>query len=474
MRQRVEKALKALNIKRSDRVLVSFSGGPDSVALARVLLEMGFDQLILVYFNHQLRSTELLDREQDFVKEFAKQHRIKIIIKKIPVLFCSQKFRCSIEASGHVLRNYLRAHLAKLSGYKIILTGHHYDDQIESCYLQLLRGPVYSLPLTGECVYEGYRICRPFLQISKKDILSYLEVNNQIYSIDESNTVLDYSRNQIRWQLLPFLNSFDSGTNRQVENLFKEVGQLREYLFPKHYLDQIRVFETPYYEYTDIQEPYFLLSPMQQETILFYVLKQIYSCYFPIQTIRTAFENKIDFSYTHIQLINKAILKQKWGSIGHFPKKLSIYYHKKRLFFCLTKRSKNDALKLNSGYQNFYHVKAKSEFLDFIPEEIRSTESYCYLNTSACDELVLRFIKSTDTFTPFSKNTEMRVHDYLSKKGLSKLERDSILCVESKNKILWIQGFSIEKRAIIGCKDMNCVKISIEALTKPREHVVSY
>ena len=58
---------------KKDSLIVSFSGGPDSVFLVEVLLKLGYKKLNLIYFNHHLRDKNELNQELKLCKNYAKE-----------------------------------------------------------------------------------------------------------------------------------------------------------------------------------------------------------------------------------------------------------------------------------------------------------------------------------------------------------------------------------------------------------------
>ena len=114
--------------KRNEKIIISFSGGPDSVALVKILLMLGFKHIHLVYFNHNIRHPNTIKKEIKFIETFANSNNLSLTTKKLPVKFCAKKYKTTIEAAGHLLRKELLYHFAKLKKFNVICTGHHHND----------------------------------------------------------------------------------------------------------------------------------------------------------------------------------------------------------------------------------------------------------------------------------------------------------------------------------------------------------
>ncbi len=185
-------------------LLISFSGGPDSVFLLECLSHLP-NPLILLYLDHQLRPIEERRNEQDCVLSLAKKYQVRCVIKKMPLTCYASTYSCSIETAGHSLRRKYRNHYAKLFKCDYIATGHHQDDQSETVFHQFIRG---SRSLSGMAYCEKGLI-KPLLFISKKDILEYLNTFKIAYSVDSTNADLLYTRNQLRHQVLPMIETLN-------------------------------------------------------------------------------------------------------------------------------------------------------------------------------------------------------------------------------------------------------------------------
>jgi tRNA(Ile)-lysidine synthase len=105
--------------------------------------------------------------------------------------------------------------LAKDLDAKYILTAHHLGDQVETIILNLARG-VGPLEIWGMRELSG-KVLRPFLSVSKEDILDYAKKNKLRYVIDKSNFDLKYNRNRIRKNIVPELKKI----NRSLEKTIK-------------------------------------------------------------------------------------------------------------------------------------------------------------------------------------------------------------------------------------------------------------
>ena len=166
-------------LEPEDRVLVAYSGGPDSTCLLLLLREI-HPETAAVYVNHRLRGEESV-QEEAFVRNFCEKRGIPLYVEHLSW----RKQPSNLEETARK-RRYL--HLTKAAqehGFTKVALAHHSDDAAETFLLRLLRG---SGPrgLAGPMPRRGLFI-RPLLQPSHAEILSYLQDREIPFFADSSN-----------------------------------------------------------------------------------------------------------------------------------------------------------------------------------------------------------------------------------------------------------------------------------------------
>ncbi len=196
-------------LRAGNRVAVAVSGGADSIALLRVLLELRTELgivLALAHFNHGLRG-EQSQADEAFVAELAKQHHVEYFVGRADVRDHALTRKLSIEAAARELRYHWLAQLAAQQRFDAIATAHTLDDQAETVLLKFLRG-AGTRGLAG--IYpllerENARIIRPLLSVSRADVETFLQSLGQPWREDETNLDRRFTRNRVRHDLLPLL-----------------------------------------------------------------------------------------------------------------------------------------------------------------------------------------------------------------------------------------------------------------------------
>jgi len=222
-------------LKAGDRVGVAVSGGADSVALLRLLLELRAELgivLSVVHFNHKLRGAEA-DADEQFVAELARQHTLELHSASGDVGRYASEHRLSLEAAARAMRYAYFEGLLREGAVDRIATAHTLDDQAETVLLRLARG-AGTRGLAG--IYpESYQhsalstqrtpgsIIRPLLNTRRAAIETYLAELEQTWREDKSNRDLRHARNRVRHGILPRL---ERNLNPAVREVLAETAEI--------------------------------------------------------------------------------------------------------------------------------------------------------------------------------------------------------------------------------------------------------
>lgn len=199
-------------LNRHDRVLVALSGGADSVALLRVLLHEGYD-CVAAHCNFHLRGAES-DRDEGFVRALCERLTVPLEVVHFDTAAYAVQHSCSIEMAARELRYAWFEQVRQQTGTSVIAVAHHKDDSVETFLLNLIRGTGIR-GLRGITPVNG-RIVRPMLEVSRAEILSYLQAIGQDYVTDSTNLETDFTRNKIRLKVLPLLGEINPSVSDAI------------------------------------------------------------------------------------------------------------------------------------------------------------------------------------------------------------------------------------------------------------------
>lgn len=203
----------------SGKILTAVSGGADSVALLRVLAALGCN-CIAAHCNFHLRGDEA-DRDEAFVRKLCHDLDIELRCTDFDVEAYKKSHGVSTEMACRELRYEWFERQRAALGCSVIAVAHHRDDNIETFFLNLVRGSGIT-GLAGIKPCNG-KIVRPLLGSSRDEIINYLETLGQDHVTDSTNLENDYARNKIRNVLLPEISrlfpSAMAGIELTLDNL---------------------------------------------------------------------------------------------------------------------------------------------------------------------------------------------------------------------------------------------------------------
>lgn len=223
MKKKVEELKKSGLIRKNEKILIAFSGGPDSVFLYNLLnfLKEEYSlEISLMYINHNLR--EDVGNDLKFVREFSEENNVPLYIESVNVKEYAAENKKSIELAARELRYEAIERTLKNINYDRIATGHNLDDNIETFIFRLVRGT--SLKGLKGIPKERGNIIRPILQFEKNEILNCLQENRKSYIIDYTNNENDYTRNYIRNEIFPMFVNINPNFRNKVNELIHEIN----------------------------------------------------------------------------------------------------------------------------------------------------------------------------------------------------------------------------------------------------------
>jgi tRNA(Ile)-lysidine synthase len=205
------------------RVGVAVSGGADSVALLRALLERrGTLGLVLsvLHVHHGIRGEEA-QRDQAFVEALAAEHDLPTYIERSDTPARAAQYGETLEEAARHLRYSFFRELLASGQLDAVATAHTLDDQAETVLHKLLRGAwTEGLGGISPLVIEPQgRIIRPLLGASRRRVEAYLRSLDQPWCEDSTNRDTVHTRNRIRHELLPALGGYNPQIADQLAHL---------------------------------------------------------------------------------------------------------------------------------------------------------------------------------------------------------------------------------------------------------------
>lgn len=231
----------ASEIKQNDTVIVSCSGGPDSMFLMNFVLKYKIEKnlnIICAHVNHKVRDES--EEEEEFVKNFCKKNNITFEVLTI------DSYNDNFHNSARVQRyDFLKKLLSKYNS-KILLTAHHGDDLIETILMRINRGSNLSGYSGFKVVnnLDTYKLIRPLIFLTKKEIIEYNDSNDIDYRIDNTNASFEYTRNRFRHKVLPILKEENENIHKKFLEFSKNIEETNNFVL--NYVMKTEIIEHNY------------------------------------------------------------------------------------------------------------------------------------------------------------------------------------------------------------------------------------
>ncbi len=412
---------------QKDKLLVTVSGGVDSVVLCHLLNQIGYD-FSIAHCNFQLRGEES-DGDETFVKTLSEEYKSPFYTQKFETNQYVLDHKISVQLAARELRYAWFEELKCIHEFNYILTAHHASDNIETVLYNFAKG-TGLLGLTG-MKPKNNALVRPLLWAKKEDILAFAQAENLSYREDSSNISDKYSRNFIRHNIVPdFKNINPNFESTAVENI-KRLNEAKDLL--DYVLEKIKI------ETTEVSDNQLFIDRNKLQT------------YPSVSTV--LFELIREFGFNASQIVQ--ILKEdeyKTGTVFHsITHKLLI---DRDQYIVVEKRvgegdinsfsiSKDDSFIKNRQIE-FTIEFSKTQNLPF-PS---SPNSVLLDADKLVFPLVLRKWQEADRFQPLGMHGQSQLlSDFFRLKKLTLFEKEKVWILETADKhICWVVGFRIDER----------------------------
>ncbi len=425
--------------ENTDKIIVGFSGGADSVCLLHILYSIkdayGF-KLCAAHVNHCLRGEES-ERDEKFVRDFCAKLNIELFVKKVDISTEARENSMSVEEYGRKVRyNFFNSLCTKNSK---IATAHNFNDCEETFLFNLSRGT----SLKGLCSIPPVRenIIRPIIECTRDQVEAYCRENSLDFVIDSTNLSDEYTRNKIRHNVMPVLKeinpSFDKAVLRCITSLREDEAFLKKSADSLY--DEIKSdfgYNSEKLKNADIS--------LQKRVISRIVTEKCCVC--P--------ENK------HIDLIISAL---DGGKVEVFGGE-TIVVRQGRLFFLsdLKKKDFNETNVVFNSDGTWSNEYLKLAITDGYTQKIYkelvvSTLDYCKINGN----LVLRKRHEGDKITLPARKVTKSLKKLFNEMKVPPEIRDNILVLADDNSVVWVEKIGADARVAPDKNSEQFISISL-------------
>lgn len=426
-------------IQPGEKILLAVSGGMDSVAMAHLFVQSGWS-VSMAHCNFGLRGADS-DRDEQFVRQLAEQLQMPLQLKTFATRDYAKTHKVSIQVAARELRYNWFNELLEDGGYDGVATAHHLDDQIETFFINALRGSGLA-GLRGMLARKA-GIIRPLLFATRAQIAHFIETQQLAYREDRSNASLKYRRNQLRHQVLPLIE--------QINPEYRKVMGRN--------MERIRMAETVYQQAMDAHKQRAFCELNGAVGFRLNVLKELH----PLKIYLQEWLAPYGFNYAQIDAVADC-LDESSG---------------KQFFSATYKMVKDRNLLLLSPMQpigksacRLYHIAAGEKRIS-VPIDLeicefaiqpssmlpKSADMACLDADLLSFPLVLRKWKNGDRFQPLGMKGMKKLSDFFIDRKLSLLQKDQIWVLCSKDDIVWVLGQRIDHRYRIQANTKKALQI---------------
>ncbi len=438
MKKTEQKVLKFIDenalVLRGDKIIVSFSGGPDSVFLLYFLkkFQNRFHlSLTAFHLNHMLRGKDA-DLDESFCENMCSRLNIPFYSVRKNIRQYSLKYKISIEEAGRKIRYSELDKLIKRTGFNKIATAHHINDNAETVLLNLIKGTglkgISGIPVVRD------NIIRPVLIVYKEEIIKYLNEEKLTYRVDSSNEDLDYERNFIRHKLLPLIKQ---NLNPSVEfalfNSSRNIRNIYSYLLDKTNI----VLKDILPDKNGLRIPLEILSKLDDELLTF-ALKEL-----------TGRNFSVNLTFNNINSLKNLVVKDSGVKIK-VSGDLIVYKERKDLIFIRN----CDSPEFNDVYEELVIgeekavgnliISAKPIEKTIIAPGKDKTREFISIDHILDNKFIIRTWMEGDRFIPFGMKGSKLVSDFLNEIKIESHRKKNQLILVNGKKIVWVIGHRLD------------------------------
>ncbi len=390
----------------NDKIVVALSGGADSVALLRLLLQAGY-RCVAAHCNFRLRGAES-DRDEAFVRDLCTELDVPLRVTGFDTRTYAAAHKVSIEMAARALRYAWFEEVRKEEGAQAVAVAHHRDDSVETFLLNLVRGTGIQ-GLKGIAAKNG-NIVRPLLETGREEILAYLASLGQDYVTDSTNLKDEFVRNKLRLDVLPLLKEINPSVSETIAETARRLSDVEAV-----YRSAMEAACRRVREGADRISIYRLRQEVSPQAVLFELL------------------HPLGFNSAQLGDIYRS-LDGESGRLFHAP-----MYTVLRDRGCLIIKKREEEGFTPCLYQELMEVEAGFR----VPHE-RET---AYVDASRIQTpLVLRKWRPGDKFVPFGMRGFKKVRDYLRDRKYSLFEKENQYVVCAGEDIVWLVNERTDNR----------------------------
>ena len=438
-------------LDRTERIVVGFSGGADSVSLLYFLNEFIKEsncniELIPIHVNHGIRGEEA-EQDEVFAKNFCDELGLSLTVFHEDVKKIAHENKISVEEAGRNVRYKIFGEYAVGDKSKIAVA-HTLSDNCETVLFNLTRGT----SLKGLCGIPPTRdnIIRPLIDVTRGQIESYCKGNGLKYVNDSTNFEREYTRNKLRLDIIPQLKSINPSFESAVGRLSIMLRDNEEFAdsVAQEILDKCRTKIG--YDTADIIK--------QNSAIKSRIAYKILSEYFAKPV-----ENK------HVDELIETM--ERGSGAVNISQRLSVKCENNRLFIneIVQNRDMFWKVKMKIG-RNFLTAINNTVIINVVSaddfrnmQQIGNKRNLWFIDYDGLPkECYFRCRRSGDKFTFFKRGITKSLKKIFNESKTPIDERSKIPILATDNEVIWINRIGVSKNYIPTSRSENVLVLELE------------
>jgi tRNA(Ile)-lysidine synthase len=458
------------------RLVVGVSGGPDSMALLHLLLQLNEQagwqlKLHVAHVNHLLRGAES-EKDAAFVQAAADSFALPCTIEAREIAALADAESVGIEEFGRQQRYAFFERVCLQVGAKYVAVAHHADDNAETILFRVLRGTglrgLAGIPRSRTISPASVvRVVRPLLRRTRATILQYLSDEGIAYREDRSNDANEAMRNRIRNLVLP---QIETQINPQVRDALARLGEQAAWL--EEFLRETvqKTFETLIISHTDQFITLNAEAMARKSRIVQTELVRL--------AYRTFGLGEQDLSFGHLVGVVDLMGDSGSGKQVKLPGGMTVEKRYHELVFSLPTDEPREliAAEIAVHLPGRTILPIRKLAIDCAIEEVcmdvlerRRSTGGRYLEFVDLDAvhppLVIRKRRPGDRFFPLGAPGSKKVSDFLIDRKVKPLERNNIAVLCDQLGPIWIVGHRIDDRVKLTSMTRKVLKLSATPLS---------
>lgn len=415
----------SFDFNKQTKILLTVSGGADSIVMLDLFSKTDYECGI-AHCNFMLRGNES-DKDAALVKKLAKKYDFSFFQTNFVTINYARHMGISIEMAARELRYSWFEKIREENKYDFIATAHHKNDEIETFFINLVRGTGIR-GLSGIKPISG-KLIRPILFASRDQILDYISTNKLKFREDASNNDVKFKRNKLRHKIIPEFAEINPAYKQNIHKSIELLNITKQILEEK-----INEIKAGIIEEKEEQLLFDIAKLKKLEPLNFYLFELLHP---------------YGFNGEQVESIVKSIDGLSGKSFCSSTHQLI----KDREYLIVVPKQKRQEISIKiSDKQSIVNLIGQSNLQIKSISRSKSFKIPRQLNIAALDKDKLHFpleIRSWlkgDYFYPIGMNQRKKLSDFFIDNKFSIIEKEKTLLLVSKGKIVWVIGHRLDNR----------------------------